>query len=132
MGQAGMEIKKRVIETKKGPSPKGQYSQIVIGGPFVFLSGQLPFAPDGGFAPNDIHSQTKQALDNIKNMLEEVGSSLTKVVKTGIYLSDISDFDAMNEVYREFFPKQPPARTTLVIGKFPPGVKIEIDAIALL
>jgi len=65
-------------------------------------------------------------------MLEEAGSSLAKAVRMGVYIIDIDDFQAMNEVYSEFFPEQPPARTTLVVSRFPPGVKIEIDAIALL
>ncbi len=122
---------KTIIETKKGPAPKGQYSQIVIGGPFVFLSGQLPFAPDGKLVDGDIQVQTRQILKNIKNMLEEAGSSLAKAVRMGVYIREIADFQAMNEVYIEFFPEQPPARTTLVVSRFPPGVKIEIDAIAL-
>jgi len=125
-------MNKTIIETKKGPSPKGQYSQIVIGGPFVFLSGQLPFTPDGKLVDGDIKVQTRQILENIKNMLEEAGSFLEKVVKMGVYIDDIDGFQAMNEAYSEFFPEQPPARTTLVVSKFPPGVKIEIDAIALL
>ena len=125
-------MNKTIIETKKGPSPKGQYSQIVIGGPFVFLSGQLPFTPDGKLVDGDITAQTRQILENVKNMLEEAGSSLENVVKMGVYIDDIDGFQAMNEVYSEFFPEQPPARTTLVVSKFPPGAKIEIDATALL
>ena len=123
---------KVVLEIKHCPQPKGQYSQAVVGGPFVFLSGQLPFTPNGDLVKGDIRAQTKQILENIRNMLEETGSSLEKVVKVGVYIDDIDDFGGMNEIYSEFFPKQPPARTTLIISEFPPGIKIEIDAIALL
>jgi len=125
-------MNKIIIETKKGPLPKGKYSQIVIGGPFVFLSGQLPFTPDGELVNEDIRAQTEQILENMRDMLEEAGSSLTKVVKMGVYINDIGDFEEMNEAYSGFFPHQPPARTTLVVSNFPAGIKIEIDAIALL
>ena len=125
-------MNKTIIKAKKGPPPKGKYSHIVTGGSFVFLSGQLPFTPGGELVHGDIKAQTRQVLENIKNMLEEAGSSLTKVVRIGVYVIDINDFESMNEVYSEFFPKQPPARTTLIVSKFPPGVRIEIDAIALL
>lgn len=125
-------MEKIIVETKKGPPPKGQYSQIVIGGPFVFLSGQLPFTREGELIKGDIKVQTKQVLENIKNMLEEAGSSLAKVVKMGVYIKDIGDFAAMNEVYSGYFPEQPPARTTLAVSGFPPDVKLEVDAIALL
>ena len=124
MGNERIEMNKSIIETKKGPQPKGQYSQIVVGGPFVFLSGQLPFAPDGKLVDGDIQVQTKQILKNIKNMLEEAGSSLAKAVRMGVYIIDIDDFQAMNEVYIEFFPEQPPARTTLVVSTFPPSVNL--------
>lgn len=125
-------MKKIIIETKKGPTPKGKYSQMVIGGPFIFLSGQLPFTPAGELVRGDIGAQTKQILENINEMLKDAGSSLAKVVKVGIYLNDMSDFEEMNEVYSAFFKEQPPARTTLVVQKFPPNIKIEIDAIALI
>jgi 2-iminobutanoate/2-iminopropanoate deaminase len=124
-------MEKVVIETKQGPAPKGKYSQVVIGGPFVFMSGQLPFRPGGELVEGDIRLQVKQILENIKTMLEEVGSSLSKVVKVGVYLGDIDDFAPMNEVYSTYFAVEPPARTTVVVQKFPPGVKVEIDAIAL-
>ena len=125
-------MNKVIFKTKKGPPPKGRYSQIVIGGSLVFLSGQLPLTRDGTLIKGDIRTQTKQILENIRDMLEETGSSLEKVVKMGVYISDINDFEAMNQVYSEFFSEQPPARTTLVVNKFPPGINIEIDAIALL
>jgi len=96
------------------------------------LSGQLPLKPDGQLVEGDIRTQTKQVLENITNMLEEAGSSLAKVVKVGVYISDIGDFEAMNACYSEYFIGQPPARTTLVVSKFPPGIKIEIDLTALL
>lgn len=124
-------MEKRVIETKKGPLPKGTYSQMVTGGPYVFMSGQLPFTPEGELVRGDIKTQAAQILENIRAMLEEAGSSMAKVVKVGVYLSDINDFQAMNGVYSTYFVEAPPARTTLVVGSFPPGVKIEVDVIAL-
>jgi len=97
----------------------------------VFLSGQLPLTREGEVVEGDITAHTKQVLTNISAMLEEAGSSLEKVVRMGVYLADIEDFGAMNEVYREFFPNEPPARTTLVVSRFPPGIKLEIDVVAL-
>ena len=125
-------MNKVIVETKKGPPPKGKYSQIVIAGSFVFLSGQLPLTQDGKLINGDIRAKTKQILENIRDMLEETGSSLGKVVKMGVYISDINDFEAMNQVYSEFFSEQPPARTTLIVNNFPSGINIEIDAIALV
>ena len=124
-------MEKTIIEIQKGPSPKGHYSQMVKGGPFVFLSGQLPLTRGGEVVDGDIRVQAKHVLTNIRDMLEEAGSSLEKVLRMGVYLDDIADFGPMNAVYSEFFPKQPPARTTLVVSKFPPGIKLEIDVIAL-
>jgi 2-iminobutanoate/2-iminopropanoate deaminase len=129
--EKGMEPKKIIVETKNGPAPKGQYSQVVIGGPFVFISGQLPFTPEGKLAEGEIVPQTKQIFDNIAAMLGEAGSSLEKVVKVGIYMTDMDDFPMMNQTYSTYFPKDPPARTTVIVKRFPPGVRIEVDVVAL-
>lgn len=121
-----------IVATNKGPTPKGQYSQVVIGGPLIFVSGQLPYSPEGVLVGGDVGVQTKQIMDNIAAMLDEAGSSLKKVVKVGIYIANLDDFPVMNSVYSTYFPSDPPARTTLVVRQFPAGVNIEIDVIALL
>lgn len=126
-----MELGKTIVKVKKGPPAKGQYSQVVTAGPFVFMSGQLPFSPEGVLAEGDIAVQTKQIMENIGMMLEEAGSSLNKVVKVGVYLLDLNDFPAMNKVYSTYFPTEPPVRTTIAVSDFPPGVRIEIDVVAM-
>lgn len=123
---------KAIFQAKNEPDPKGHYSQIVIGGPFLFLSGQLPIKKSGDIAEGDIVIQTRQILENMKNMLLEAGASLDKIVKMGVFIDELDNFQGMNDVFKEFFPDKPPARTTIVVKQFPPMVKIEIDAIALI
>lgn len=113
---------KKIIYTPKAPNPVGPYSQAVESGGFIFLSGQLPLNPEA-----DIKIQTKQVLDNIKIILEEVGLGLNNVIKTTIYLTDLSKFSQVNDVYKEYFTKEPPARSTVGVSSLPKGVGIEID-----
>jgi 2-iminobutanoate/2-iminopropanoate deaminase len=127
-----MLMTKVVVKPKDAPEPKGQYSHMVIGGPFIFFSGQLPLTPTGDLVAGNIEAQTRQVLENIRKMLQGAGSSLEKAVKIGVYITDIDDFEGMNRVYSEFFPKEPPARTTLIVNAFPAGIRIEIDGIALI
>ena len=121
---------KKIVFTENAPKPVGPYSQAVISGDFVFVSGQIPIDPktskvvDGG-----IEAQTVQVLENIKNILESVDLSLNDVVKTSVFLSDLSDFQSFNRVYSKYFEKNPPARTTVQAGLMA-GVLLEIDAIA--
>jgi 2-iminobutanoate/2-iminopropanoate deaminase len=105
------------------PAPKGPYSPIVKAGGFVFVAGQVP--PEKG----DVQHETRQVLNNIKTMLEGVGSSMDHVVKVGVYLADPADFGKMNEVYAEFFAVNKPVRTTIVC-RFIADIKVEIDATA--
>ncbi len=105
------------------PIPKGPYSPVVKAGGFVFLAGQVP--PVKG----DIESETRQVLNNMKTMLEGVGSSMAQVVKVGVYLADAADFAAMNAVYAEFFGDDKPVRTTIVC-QFIADIKVEIDCTA--
>jgi 2-iminobutanoate/2-iminopropanoate deaminase len=105
------------------PTPKGPYSPVVKAGGFVFVAGQVP--PEKG----DIRHETRQVLTNIKNMLEGVGSSMSQVVKVGVYLADGADFAAMNAVYADFFGDDKPVRTT-VVCQFIADIKVEIDCIA--
>jgi 2-iminobutanoate/2-iminopropanoate deaminase len=105
------------------PVPKGPYSPVVKAGGFVFLAGQVPQEK------SDIQSETRQVLTNMKAMLEGVGSSMSQVVKVGVYLADGGDFAKMNEVYAEFFGNEKPVRTTIVC-QFIADIKVEIDCIA--
>lgn len=116
---------KRIIYTPKAPNPAGPYSQAVESNDFIFLSGQLP-----ADSTADIKIQTKQVLDNIKVVLEEAGLGLENVVKTTIYITDLSKFSVVNEVYKEYFVKEPPARSTVGVSSLPKGVGIEIDVVA--
>jgi 2-iminobutanoate/2-iminopropanoate deaminase len=122
---------RKVVRTADAPRPIGVYSQAVVSDGFVFVSGQ------GGVDPatnemegDDVRSQTRQVLRNIRGILEASGSSLQEVVKLGVFLADINDFAAMNEVFREFFPENPPARTTVSCVLPKSTMKIEIDCVA--
>jgi len=119
---------KSIVSTEKAARPLGHYSQAVRAGDFVFVSGQGPVDEQGHIMPGDIREQTRRTLENIRNILEAAGASIQQVVRCGVFLGDIGDFAAMNEVYREFFGPNPPARTT--VGANLPGIKVEIDAIA--
>ncbi|MEM0074863.1 MAG: Rid family detoxifying hydrolase [Conexivisphaerales archaeon] len=121
---------RKVISTDRAPSPSGPYSQAVISNNFVFVSGQLGIDPKTRIAPEGIVEQTKLALQNVKSILEASGCSLEKVVRVGVYLRDMSLFKDMNDVYRQFFVKDPPARTTIQ-AILPGDYLIEIDAIAI-
>ena len=122
---------KQVIDTSQAPKPTGVYSQAIVSGGFVFVSGQGPINPENNHLElGDIRSETRRELENIQAILESVGSSLADVLRMGVFLADLNDFEGMNEVFREFFPENPPARTT--IGCNLPEIKVEIDCIALL
>lgn len=118
-------MSKKIIYTQKAPEPVGPYSQGVESNGFIFLSGQIPMDSTA-----DIKTQTRQVLNNIKIILEEAGLGFENVVKTTIYLTDLSKFSQVNEVYKEYFPKEPPARSTVGVQGLPKGVGIEIEALA--
>ena len=121
---------RNVIRTSDAPQPKGVYSQAIVADGFVFVAGQGPINPrTNEFEYGDIRSEARRTLENVRAILEGAGSSLRDVVRVGVFLADIKDFDAMNEVYRQFFTEDPPARTTVGVqlgGK----MKIEIDCVA--
>jgi len=120
---------REVIRTAKGPQPRGPYSQAIVADGFVFVAGQGPANPSTNeLELGDVGSETRRTLQNIQAILEAAGSSLRDVVRVGVFLADIRDFDSMNAVYREFFPQDPPARTT--VGAQLPKIKVEIDCIA--
>lgn len=104
---------------------------MVTGGGFLFMSGQLPYTPQGELVKGDIQVQTRCILENIRAMLEDGGSSMDKVVKVNVYLTRAEDFQGMNEVYTTFFADAPPVRTTVIMKDFLPDIKIEIDVVAL-
>ena len=124
---------KQVISTNSAPAAVGAYSQGIIANGFVFTAGQIPLIPGtSNLREGGIEAQTRQSMNNIKGVLEAAGSSLDKVVKTTVFLADINDFAAFNAVYSEFFPQDPPARSTVQAGGLPVGALVEIEAVATL
>lgn len=120
---------RKVVRSKKVPQARGPYSPAIIVGGFVFVAGQGPVNPETNeLELGDIRSETRRTLANIQAILQAAGSSLSDAVRVGVFLSNMEDFAAMNEVYQEFFPKDPPARTT--VGADLPRIKVEIDCIA--
>lgn len=123
---------KKIISTDKAPKAIGPYSQVVMAGDFLFISGQLPLVPGtSDFAGEEITAQTRQALTNLKAILEAAGRSMSHVVKTSVYLKDLNDFSEMNTVYGEFFPEDSPARAAFEVARLPMNALVEIEAIAL-
>ncbi len=123
--------KKVIIQTENAPKPIGPYSMGVAFGEFIFTAGQLGIDPNTGeIVSGGIQAETRQALTNIKNILESVGSGLEKVVKTTVYLRDMAEFSQMNAIYGEFFSEGFPARTTIQAGALPKNASIEIEVIA--
>jgi len=126
-------MKKEIIISEKAPQALGPYSVAVKAGHFVYSAGQLGLDPETGeFAPGGIEGETRQALENLKNVLEAAGSSLEKVVKTTVFLRDMNDFGAMNAVYGEFFTEDFPARSAVQVARLPKDGAVEIEAVALL
>jgi len=124
-------MKKRIITTDQAAAAVGPYSQAVAAGPFVFISGQIPLNRQGEMAKGDIVVQTVQVIENLKAVLAAAGLSLTDVVKTTVFLADMADFAEMNRVYAEFFPENPPARSTIEVAALPKNAAVEIEAVAL-
>ncbi len=124
-------MEKRVISTNHAPAAIGPYSQAITIGNLVFVSGQIPLIPSTGeIIQGDIKLQTKQVLENLKNILNAAGSSLDNVVKTTVFLKDLNDYAAINDVYKEFFRQKPPARAAVQAARLPKDVGVEIEAIA--
>lgn len=123
---------KKEIKTSKAPKAIGPYSQGICFGDFIISSGQLPINPMTGEMPSDIKAQTKQSLENLKGVLEAGNSDLDHVVKTTVFLDDMNDFAAMNEVYSAFFEGEiKPSRSAVEVAKLPKGALVEIEAIAI-
>jgi 2-iminobutanoate/2-iminopropanoate deaminase len=122
---------RKPVQTDKAPKPIGPYSQAIVDNGFVFVSGQGSINPGTGqIERGDARSETKRVFENLKTILEAAGSSLAKVVKCNVYLRDINDFQAMNEVYASYFEPPFPARTTIQAGALPAGIAVEIECIA--
>ena len=124
---------KQIIATDRAPRAIGPYSQAVRTGNMLFASGQIPIDPaTGEFVAGGIAEQTEQVMRNLSQVFAAAGASLNQVVKTTVFLADMNDFTAMNEVYGRYFDENPPARATVQAGRLPRDAKVEIEAIAVL
>lgn len=125
-------MKREVVQTDRAPKAIGPYEQAIKVAGFVFTAGQIPLDPKtGNMIEGGIAIQTRQVLENLKGVLEASGSSLDKVVKATVFLKNIADFAAMNEVYAEYLGGSKPARSTVAVAELPRGALIEIDLVAL-
>lgn len=123
---------KKVIATEKAPKAIGPYSQAIEANNMVFVSGQLPIDPaTGNFPSDDIKDQTRQSLENMKNILAEAGLTMDNVVKTTVFLADMSLFGSMNEVYAQYFEGEFPARCAFAVKQLPKDALVEIECIAV-
>ena len=123
---------KRIIRTERAPAAVGPYSQAVEAGGLVWVSGQIPLDPaSGSLVRADIATETRQVLGNVGAILEAAGTSLRRVVRMTVYLTDLDDFEEMNRVYAEVLGVDPPARATVQVSRLPRGARVEIDAVAL-
>ncbi len=135
IGKGGGTMQEKVVVCTNDAPPPFQgapYSQAIKAGGFVFVAGQVAARPDGsGLVGDTIEEQTEQVMDNVKAILEAAGTSLDRLVKTTVFLADLEDFQGMNAVYRRYVGDAPPARSTIQTGGLPPGVLVEIEAIAV-
>ncbi len=123
---------KKILSTSSAPAALGPYSQGVDGGSVVITSGQLGLVPaTGEFAEGGVAGQTRQSLENVKAVLAQAGLGMENVIKTTVFLNDMNDFAAMNEVYATFFEKDPPARSAVEVARLPKDGRVEIEAIAV-
>ena len=128
-----MTADKKIIATEKAPAAMGPYSQATATGNLVFTAGQIPLDPESGqLVKGDIEAQTHRVLKNIEALLQEAGSSLTTVIKTTVFMTDLANFKRMNAVYAEYLGIEPPARTTVQVAALPLGARIEIECVALV
>ncbi|MBQ9200072.1 MAG: RidA family protein [Lachnospiraceae bacterium] len=124
---------KKIISTPKAPAAIGPYSQAIVVDKMVFTSGMIPIIPETGeLEKGDVKAQARQAIKNLVTLLSEAGSSAENVVKTTVFIKDMNDFAAVNEVYSEFFTENFPARSCVEVARLPKDVLVEIEAVALL
>lgn len=123
---------KSKITANDAPKAIGPYSQAILSGDIIYVSGQLPIDPvTGGFPGEDISSQTRQSLENIQSILRQAGMTMADVTKTTVYLADLAEFGAMNEVYAEYFAEPYPARAAFQVAALPKSARVEIECIAV-
>lgn len=128
-----MSVTKTIISTELAPKAIGPYSQAIRAGDFIFCAGQTGLDPSTmELVTGGVEAQARQVLTNLKHVLEAAGSGFDRVVKTTVFLTDMANFVAMNAVYMEFFPENPPARSTIAVAGLPKGGLVEIEAIALI
>lgn len=126
-------MKKKVIQTDKAPKAIGPYSQAIRTDSMIYTAGQIGLDPaTSDLVAGGVEEQTRQAINNLRNVLEAAGSSLDHVVKTIVFLTDMNDFSKMNSIYAEYFGEHPPARSTVAVAGLPKGGLVEIEAIALI
>ena len=124
-------MKKEIINAQGAPAAVGPYSHAVKAGDLVFTSGQCGFIPETGALPEGIEAQARQALTNLKCVLEGSGCTMKDVVKTAVFLADINDFGLVNGIYAEYFTSEEPARSCVQVAKLPKGALIEVEAVAV-
>ena len=123
---------KKIISTSEAPAAIGPYSQAVRNGNFLFCSGQIPLDPKSGqIVPGDIATQTQRVLDSVGAVLKAEGLNFENIVKTTIFLTNLDDFQTVNEIYGSYFKQEPPARSTVQVSALPKGAKVEIEVIAV-
>jgi 2-iminobutanoate/2-iminopropanoate deaminase len=123
---------KKIISTSEAPGAIGPYSQAIRNGNFLFCSGQIPLDPKSGqIVPGDIAAQTRRVLDNIAAILKAEGLTFDHVVKTTIFLTNLGDFQTVNEIYGSYFEQDPPARSTVEVSALPKGANVEIEVVAM-
>lgn len=125
-------MKRKSVYTQHAPAAVGPYSQAVSTDQFVFASGQLGLVPETAMLAEGVEAQTRQALQNLSAVLRAAGSDMDRIVKTTIFLADMSDFATVNRIYAEYFGDEPPARSTVQVAALPLGGRVEIEAIALI
>jgi len=127
----GLKRMSKAVKTDKAPAAIGPYSQAIDTGTFIYTSGQIPVNPSTGeVVDGGIEQQTAQVLENLKNVLEAAGSSLSKVIKTTVFIKDMNNFSTMNEVYKSYFTEPYPARSCVEVARLPKDVLVEIEAVA--
>lgn len=120
------------VATDKAPAAIGPYAQAIIASGLVYTSGQIPLTVDGGLVDGTVEEQTEQVFANLKAVLEEANSSLSQVVKATVFIKDMNDFGAINEIYAKHFGDHTPARSCVEVARLPKDVKVEIEAIAVV
>jgi len=125
-------MKREIVTTPLAPAAIGPYSQAVRAAGLIFVSGQIPIDPaDGTLVSGDIQAETRQAMHNLKAILQAAGSGLERVLKVTLFIADMDQFSAINEAYAAFFPQAPPARACVEVSRLPKDVRVEVEAVAL-